>query len=473
MSDNNNNNNNAGEEPNSSSARKRKADGSDPSPRGKKLGNDLLATLENPDLCDVTLVGSDGGRVPAVRIYLSARSEMLQSLLVGQFREASEEEVRMDYPAAVLKAIVHFCCTDEVPDICTLDADIVESIRLAIKLVDAADYCGLDLLKKKTQTAVVDALVNSEMKDDPQVWGRFTCSAFEEASQKPALEKVCRFLYKAIVFHPIRALVTGDRPGATLLSSTNLRTIVEEPAIRARTLVIYEAIKLWHDNDAPIDEETLESDEDRRSFAKHLTSNLELRIIQPTILLGPVSDSGLVNQDKIMQALQSQCRGGILGIHGCHVDGDGTSMINRSVNGFYEEIPVNANFEMVPADDETRVSGKRRFDKITDPANDEIKITIIFRVEGRSFAILAPPAGAGSIVMTGDYNKIVENNRFLYTGLNPNRFTSYRGRAAAPAGLDVKWKTTEYSDDIVKQTKSYPQLVIGPTLTTTRCILQT
>ena len=49
------------------SSKKRKSDGTGPSPRGKKLTNDLLETLENPDLCDVTLIGSDGGRVPAIR----------------------------------------------------------------------------------------------------------------------------------------------------------------------------------------------------------------------------------------------------------------------------------------------------------------------------------------------------------------------------------------------------------------------
>ena len=470
MSDNNNNNANAGEESNnSSSARKRKADGSDPSPRGKKLGNDLLAALENPDLCDVTLVGSDGGRVPAIRIYLSARSEMLQSLLVGQFREASEEEVRMDYPAAVLKAIVHFCCTDEVPDLCTLDADIVESMRLAIKLVDAADYCGLVLLKKKAQTAVGNIVI-SKKTDDPQVWGRCICSAFEETSRKPSLGAWSRHLYRGIVRNLQGSLITGDRPGATLLSSTNLRTFVEEPALRARAWILFQTIQMWLNNDSPVEEGVFERNEDRQSFATQLASDLELRMIHPDVLIGSVSDSGLVVQDKIMQALQSQCRGGILGIYGCQVEVDGTSMINRSVNGFYEEIPVNANFEMVPADDQRRVSGKRRFDKISDPANDEIKITIIFRVEGRGqlFEILAPPAGAGSIVMTGDFNKIFENNRFLYTG---HRFTT--GRTAAPTGSDVKWKSTEHSDDIVRQTKRYPQLVIGPTLTTTPCILST
>ena len=464
MSDNNNNNNNAnaGEESNSSS-RKRKADGTDPSPRGKKLGNDLLATLENPDLCDVTLVGSDGGRVPAVRIYLSARSEMLQNLLVGQFREASEEEVRMDYPAAVLKAIVHFCCTDEAPDLSKLDADIVESMRLAIKLLDAADYYDLDSLRKKAQTAFVD-LVNSKHKDDVDVWGRCACSAFEEASRKPSLGKVSRFLYRGIVRNPQTSLIPGGLPGATLLSSTNLRTLVEDPALRARAWTLFQAIQKWLENSAPIDEEVFESDEDRRNFAKQLASNLELRLILPSDLLGPVSNSGLVAQDKIMQALQSQCRGGIVGIYGCGIDG--TSIADR-VNGIYEEVHMNANYEVVSADDPTCISDKRRFDKIT----DDIKLTIFTYTDDyrQHFWLVAPPVGAGNVVLTGDFKKIPEENKLLYTG--HRRILTEKND-----GSDVKWSLSTgsiESADVMRLSKVLPRLVIGPWLRTIPSLLTT
>ena len=132
MSDNDSDNNNRGQ-------KKRKADELEPSPRGKKLTHDLLTSLDDPDLCDVTLVGSDGGRVPAIRAILSTRSDVLKRLLVGRFKEASEEEVRMDYPSAVLKALVHFCCTDEAPELLDLGDgdDPAESVRLSAILLGA------------------------------------------------------------------------------------------------------------------------------------------------------------------------------------------------------------------------------------------------------------------------------------------------------------------------------------------------
>ena len=543
MSD--NNNNNAGEESNSSS-RKRKADGTDPSPRGKKLGNDLLAALENPDLCDVTLVGSDGGRVPAIRIYLSARSEMLQQMLVGRFKEASEEEVRMDYPAAVLKAIVHFCCTDKAPDVCALDADIVESIRLAVQLVAAADYYGLVSLNKKASHAIT-GLLNSK-RDDHQMWSRCVCSAFEEASQKLSLGEFSRRLYKGILHGPKLALITGDRPGVTLLSSENLRTIVEGSALRARAWVLFQAIQMWLENSEPVDEETFESDEDRRIFAKQLASNIELRMIQPKSLLGPVSDSGLVAQDKIIQALQNQSGGGFVGIYGCRVDGssatgdgnnveaEGNEHLSRvvaplvEVNGMYEEVPMSAigveaasyaigqrirkffprighcegiitmlpiighpyyrvrfhrvdvhldNQEDIHQDEisnyvvgavvpealnPSRVVDMRRFDKKCERNTDEIKVALLSWTEGRiqQFWLVAPPPGAGNLVLTGDSNKIREDNRLLYTG---HRFT----RSAKADGSDVKWGVGGLNT-IGGQTKQFPRLIIGQTLTTTSCL---
>ena len=455
---------------NNPSARKRKADGNDPSPRGKKLGTDLLATLEDPDLCDVTLVGSDEGRVPAIRVYLSARSDVLKHLLVGQFKEASEEEVRMDYPAAVLKAVVHFCCTDDVPDLSALDADIVESMRLAIKLVDAADYYDLGELKKKAKQDV-GKLINTE---NVKMRGSCLFSAFEEASRKPSLEGLYKALFLKVV-SCAEVLTTGDRPGVTLLSSTNLRNLVKSPVLRARALLLYQAIKIWRDNSAPIDEETFESDEDRRNFAEQLASNLELRMMQPSDLLGPVSDSGLVAQDKIIQALQIQSHRGMLGIYGCFI----TYFGQGEFNGVYDEIPVNGNFEVVAKDDPTRVLCHRRFEKRGKPGTEELNLTIISFFKGTGaaalaaaatgadfqgagiqqyFWLLAPPVGAGNLVLTGNVKTIAEDNRLLYVG------ERLANKIAKPDGTDVKWRASASSNDVVKHTKKLPRLVIGPTL---------
>ncbi len=462
MADNNNNNNNdAGP---SHSAGKRKADGTDPSPRGKKLGTDLLATLEDPDLCDVTLVGSDGGRVPAVRVFLSARSEILKHLFNGQFREATEEEVRMDYPAAVLKAIVHFCCTDDISDLRALDADILESTRLAIKLFDAADYYGLDLLKTKVLVAV-HKLINSEII----WWGRCMCCAFEEASQKPSLRAICHGLYNNIVSSP-GVLTTRGRPGVTLLSSTNLCALVEEPALRARASLLYQAIKVWFDNSSPVDEETFGSDEDRRTFAKQLATNLELRMMTPNSLVGPVRHSGLVEPENIIQALEIQSRLGMLGIYGCIV-GDGPPAADRlEVNGVYEEIPVKSNFEVVAGDHPTRVLHQRRFEKRGKPGTGELNLTIISYFKGtgaqrqQCFKLLAPPTGAGNLVLTStDYDvltveKIEKDNRLLYFG---HRLAN---KNAKSDGTDVKWECTNNTYDLVRRTKNLPMLIIGSTL---------
>ena len=180
----------------------------------------------------------------------------------------------------------------------------------------------------------------------------------------------------------------------------------------------------------PVEAEALESQEERKDFVKQLASNLELRMISPKDLLGPVSDSGLIEHSKIIQALQSQSACGMVGIYGCLVDG-------LDVNGIYEEISINAKFEPVPADDPTRTSHARRFDKRRDPSSDEQNLTVLAFCRPRPargdfepgvtkeqiFTLLAPPVGAASLVLTGNSQGIPQNfvkrckeNMSLYAG---------------------------------------------------------
>ena len=168
-------------------------------------------------------------------------------------------------------------------------------------------------------------------------------------------------------------------------------------------------------------------------------------MIHPDGLIGSVSDSGLAVQGKIMQALQRQCHGGRLGIYGCGLS-DGTSIAYR-VNGVYEETAVNATFESVAADNPMRVWDKKRFDKST----DDIKLTIFSYIEdrGQHFWLVAPPAGAGNVVLTGDFKRIPEENKLLYAG---HRFI----RIAKADGSDVKWSLPTgsiKSDDVKRQSK--------------------
>ena len=51
--------------------------------------------LSNASLVDVNLRGTDGVTIPAHRLILAARSQVFESLLFGNFAEASNSEVRV------------------------------------------------------------------------------------------------------------------------------------------------------------------------------------------------------------------------------------------------------------------------------------------------------------------------------------------------------------------------------------------
>ncbi|CAB9506386.1 expressed unknown protein [Seminavis robusta] len=89
------------------------------------LKSDMLRALEddaNDNLKDVTLVGSDGGRVSANKAVLAIRSPVFQRMFFGNFQERDSDEVKMDnYPSIVLQVVVKYCYVDE------LDLDLIYS----------------------------------------------------------------------------------------------------------------------------------------------------------------------------------------------------------------------------------------------------------------------------------------------------------------------------------------------------------
>ena len=417
MSD-NNNNNSANQ---NGSSQKRKADGTGPSPRGKKLTNDLLATLENPDLCDVTLIGSDGGRVPAIRVYLSARSEVFQHLLVGQFKEASEEEVHMDYPSPVLKALVHYCCTDDVAALDALDSDLLERMNLAAKLCAAADYYGLDPLKEKTFEEIKKTI--QETKEDER--GACICLLFEVFMHLPSLKHFLGTVLVWIWGQPSTCLLVGNRPGVAFLSATSLLALSHKERFHPFAWILFCAIKLWM---AQEESPGLALEDRRLQVAKKCASMLELRMISPTDLVGPVSESGLVDPSRILQTLQVQSKGGFIALCGAGIPGG---------NGIYEEVAhINQGFEAVEEGDPSRYSTRKRFDKRGLLNETEVTFSVLSfeAISGRRvWAVMAPPEGAGSI-LASEGVKLYQNNRCLYQ--STTGMTNDGMKFCVPGGAD-------------------------------------
>ena len=76
----------------------------------RKMPKDFVRELDDDDsvIKDVTLKGSDGGRVSATKAVLSIRSPVFRRMFYGDFQESSNDcdSVELNYPAPVLRADV-------------------------------------------------------------------------------------------------------------------------------------------------------------------------------------------------------------------------------------------------------------------------------------------------------------------------------------------------------------------------------
>ena len=73
------------------------------------VGRDNLASLQNPEFCDVKIVGSDG-EIPANKVILSLRSQYFRSMFSSNsnFVESQLGRVKLPHTKAVLEKLIVF-----------------------------------------------------------------------------------------------------------------------------------------------------------------------------------------------------------------------------------------------------------------------------------------------------------------------------------------------------------------------------
>jgi hypothetical protein len=70
--------------------------------------------LKNNSFSDDELQGTDVERIPTRRDLLAARSKVFETMLCGNFAEASKSVVPVGYDGPILRAIVEDCYTYHV-----------------------------------------------------------------------------------------------------------------------------------------------------------------------------------------------------------------------------------------------------------------------------------------------------------------------------------------------------------------------
>ena len=273
-----------------------------------------------------------------------------------------------------------------------------------------------------------------------------TCVLLQETSASPSLQEYCESAFFNIRHNPDFLIEWSKGTGVIYLSSENLLKIVEDAELGACAWILFRAIKIW--TERGVHEEGFSSEE-RVKFAKQCCAKLELRMISTSDLLGPVTESGLIDQSAIIKAIQKQMSGSAIGLYGSD---------SHYVNGIFEKVLVNDSFEpLVGGDEEAEEKIEKRFDKKAqlDGTDTTLSILLLHHTNEVLLALLAPPKGASRLVIAGCISNILQDNRVLYKA----RVYKDGSEIIRNGAAKIKWKCRKETLN-----SKPPTAILGPGL---------
>jgi hypothetical protein len=282
------------------------------------LSQALNALLLDEELSDVTIVSSlDNTRLMGNRCILASRSQVFKRMLFGNFAEATDEEIAIQYTGPVLQMILEYCYTDHIASLAESVKSTITRSQLETQMVEmeiseeerksrtvqeeredkefcrnlsnlamAADFLQLPRLGKMVMDAL-EEIVNGTP--------RLACVVFDETvvcvenvieGSSNIGHKVCQHALRAIRSNPIQSLwghtpaateesappdalldvaildVTSSHiftaePGILELGTTSLQTVIQDQFMRTTEINLFCALVTWvkFSHDATGDEE--------------------------------------------------------------------------------------------------------------------------------------------------------------------------------------------------------------------------
>lgn len=277
---------------------------------------------------DVTLVGSDGSRVSAVRFLLAARSEVFGKMLYGDFKEGSSKEITMNYEEEVLQVIVDYSFGETIQYEFTEDP---KSAHTFVQIFDCAHFLGMTRLEQGTIKILNDYCTKT--KKHPL---RSLCVIYDDATNNPAAGELMKISLK----HLSSDMVTL-KDGVSSLGRKALEQIVCDPRIDAKEIELFNLVREWL-SVSPVEESRISSAKDC------ITKCINISKIHPSDLIASVKESNLVPERMLLTAFSEQA------LHAKELESDvgksrrecGGAFIQmgavvKHVNGEYRDDPVD------------------------------------------------------------------------------------------------------------------------------------
>lgn len=287
---------------------------------GRSLVFDLHSHLTDNDIADVSLCGTDGKSVVAVRSILAMRSRFFKTLFFGQFCERGMDQVPLGYSSLVLKAVVEYCYTDEIKTAFE-NLSFEETARSMVGLVAAGNYFELKGLMSRAYR------LTCLMMDE---YPALSCTVLDEVSVSGGghhASELSRVALGIIRLCPESALLPPDTYGLGVrsLGAAAMERVMADNEIQTEELTLFHCLKKWADYVPPSQGRDDASLEERRATAREIASHIDFAKIKASALSTVVAFSGLVPEELLLnayrkQALQAEWKGIAFSQVRCTVD---------------------------------------------------------------------------------------------------------------------------------------------------------
>jgi len=268
----------------------------------------VKSLLFNDELSDIRIQCNDGTILPANRVILAARSEVFKKMLFGNFQEASDRVIRVDYNGVVVQAILEFIYTNDAPVLSILledeTANFVEdvlpgSVDTLVSVAAAADCFNLPTLYQT---------VCQLMQDHPDLTCLFLDASLAQGLPSPENddESLLNLALHSLWSNP-SLLLQSEYLGQ--MSPNTLKRFLKGSEIVASELELFNMIVKWADhNDKGITlvEDDFEDKPSRLDSARTMTQYIQLQHVPPHQLAEEITKSGLVTKDQLLEAYKAQ-----------------------------------------------------------------------------------------------------------------------------------------------------------------------
>lgn len=311
------------------------------------LALDIRAALGDDEINNITLESYDHEQISANRFILSLRSKVFREMFSDAQSDDDDDDLvmPMDYKGSVIRAMVHFCYTDEVllKEI-TMNGHggdqarqvLMEEIASLVDLLHAADFFGMKELQSK-----LFPVICKFMARHPFAATYVVCNVAAENAIKWNLMDVAQ---KIISIRPKMALTQQVLLKA---DQSQISKLINPLSAEGNEEWCLSLLEDWVDASASV-----ETKERRMVAAQYVSSTLQLDNLDPQTLGSFVDRGKVVTAEAGLKAFRKQAEtwkngtpyafvnarrisegGDVVLVHGCG---------NTEVNGVYvftEQMP--------------------------------------------------------------------------------------------------------------------------------------